>query len=258
MKYSAMIFDLDETLIVENESVKAAFEEACAPAAATHGLDAAALSEALRRRGRELWFASPCHPWCRMIGISSWEGLAGDFSGDGEDLSALRAWMDRSRFRATAWAEALGEFGVEDDRLAGQLAAGLPDVRSKHHALYPETLGVLGALRERCRLGMLTNGAPRVQRDKIEAVGIERHFDAVIVSGEVGIGKPSTKVFEIALRRLGAPASESAMIGDSLRRDIAGANAAGIRSIWINRGGRPRDQDIRDEAEIATLNELLP
>ena len=259
MKCDAMIFDLDETLIVENESVEAAFEEACAPAAARYGLDAPALSEALRRRGRELWAASPCHPWCRMIGISSWEGLSGNFSGDSEGLAALRAWMDRSRFRAAAWAEALGEFGVEDDALAQQLAADLPNVRSRYHALYPETLGVLEALRGRCRLGMLTNGAPRVQREKIEAVGIEEYFDAVIVSGEVGIGKPSVEVFDIALQRLGAAArpGESVMIGNGLRSDIAGANAAGIRSIWVNRSGARADDDIRPDAEIANLNELL-
>ena len=257
MKYRAMIFDLDETLTVEDESVDAAFEQASAPAAGRHGIDATALSEAVRRRGRELWFASPCHPWCRMIGISSWEGLSGDFSGDGDELAALRAWMDRSRYRPESWRLALADLGVEDGRLAERLAAGLPGVRNRYHALYPETLAVLEALRGRCRLGMLTNGAPRVQRDKIEAVGIEGYFDTVIVSGEVGVGKPGAKVFEIALRRLGAAASESAMIGDSLGRDIAGANAAGIRSIWINRRGRPRDQDIRPDAEIANLNELL-
>ena len=65
-----MIFDLDETLMPEYVAVEAAFKEACLPAAAKHGVDAQELSESFRRHGRELWHASPCHPWCRRIAFS--------------------------------------------------------------------------------------------------------------------------------------------------------------------------------------------
>ncbi len=53
MAIKAIIFDLDETLMLETASVRAAFEEACESAVRKHGLDAATLSEAVRQHGRD-------------------------------------------------------------------------------------------------------------------------------------------------------------------------------------------------------------
>ena len=253
MRFRAVIFDLDETLMPEHAAVEAAFREACLPAAEKHGVDAQELSEAFRRYGRELWYASPCHPWCQQIGISSWEGLSGDFGGDGEGLSALRGWIETSRFRAVAWRRGLAELGVGDDDLAEQLAEALPGVRRRHHSAYPQSTGVLDSLRGRCRLGLLTNGVPRIQRGKLAGAGLTEYFDEIVISGEVGFGKPDRRVFEHALERLGVSAGEAVMIGDSLRSDIGGANAAGIFSIWVNRSGKPREDDTVPDAEVADL-----
>ena len=257
MKYDAVIFDLDETLMPDNSAVQAAFEEACEPAVLKYGVDVADLVEAFCRRGRELWHKSPSHPWCQKIGISSWEGLAGDFSGDGEELAALREWIGKSRYRADAWRRALGEVGIEDEPLAAGLARRVVDIRRKYHSVYPETRGVLESLQGRCRLALLTNGVPRIQRAKMEATDLERYFDIVIVSGEVGIGKPDARVFDLVLARLGAEPSAAAMIGDSLRRDIAGANNAGICSIWMNRTGQQPIDGIKPDYEAANLTEVL-
>jgi len=46
------------------------------------------------------------------------------------------------------------------------------------------------------------------------------------------------------------------MIGDSVRRDIEGALAAGLGAVWINRSGRPREHDHPDVPELQTLAEL--
>ena len=257
MNYDAVIFDLDETLMPEYPAVEAAFAEACKPAVTRHSLDATALAEVFRRRGRELWRKSPSHEWCQRIGISSWEGLSGDFSGDGEELTALRQWMERSRFRTSAWRRALADFGIKDHPLADHLADRIVAVRRKHHSVYPETPGVLERLRGSHRLAMLTNGAPRVQRDKIEATGLERYFDLVVISGEVGIGKPDAGVFDLALSRLGVEAPAAVMIGDSLGRDIAGARNAGLGAIWVNRTGAPPSEPVQPDHEVANLTEVL-
>ena len=256
MKYDAVIFDLDETLMPENSSVKAAFEEACEPAVLKYGVDAADLAEAFRHHGRELWHTSPSHPWCLKIGISSWEGLSGDFGGGGEEMAALREWMENSQYRAGAWRRALGEVGIDDEPLAAELARRVVDVRRKYHSVYPDTRDVLESLQGRFRLALLTNGVSRIQRAKLEATDLERYFDSVTVSGEVGIGKPDAEVFDLVLARLGAEPSAAVMIGDSLRRDIAGARNAGVCSIWMNRTGTQPTDGVKPDYEVANLTEV--
>jgi len=253
----ALIFDLDETLILEHDAVKAAFEETCLAAALKHKLDVLHLAATVRHRGRELWHRSPAYAWCLAIGISSWEGLSGDLGGASPELAALRDWAEQSRFRATAWTQALAEFGVDDVGLAAELAARLVQVRRRYHIPYPETETVLTALRGGYRLALLTNGAPRLQREKITALGLAKYFDAIVISGEVGLGKPDPRVFELVLDQLGAAAEESAMVGDSLQHDIAGANATGLRSIWLNRTGRQPRSDVRPDMTVTALDELL-
>lgn len=256
MAVTAVIFDLDETLMPEHSAVKAAFEEACEPVVAQYGVAAAGLADAFLRHGRELWRTSPSHSWCLEIGISSWEGLSGDFGGDGEELSALREWIEKSQYRSNAWRRALGEFGIDDEPLAEGLVRRVVDIRRKHHSVYPETRGVLESLQGRFRLALLTNGAPRIQREKLRGAGLERYFDSVIVSGEVGIGKPDPRAFELMLAGLGVEASATVMIGDSLRNDIAGAQQAGIKAIWINRAGRDAPDKIQPDATIQSLGDI--
>jgi putative hydrolase of the HAD superfamily len=70
-------------------------------------------------------------------------------------------------------------------------------------------------------------------------LGIDRLVDFVLVSGEFGSEKPDRAIFEEALR-LGVPRRNGPiMVGDSLEHDIAGAQAAGITAVWINRSEYP-------------------
>jgi putative hydrolase of the HAD superfamily len=190
------------------------------------------------------------------MGISSWEGLSGDLGGDGEELAAVRQWMADSRFRPTAWRGALAELGHDDEPLASHLAEHLLEVRGQFHELFPETRHVLDSLRGRRRLGLLTNGAPRIQRGKIAALDLDRYFEATVISAEVGFGKPDGRVFALTLERLGVPAADAVMVGDSLDRDITGAASAGLRSVWVNRRGEALAGDARPDAVITNLAEL--
>ncbi len=53
-------------------------------------------------------------------------------------------------------------------------------------------------------MALITNGAACLQRDKLAASGLAHHFDAIVVSGDLGIGKPDASVFRHALALLGA------------------------------------------------------
>jgi putative hydrolase of the HAD superfamily len=115
-------------------------------------------------------------------------------------------------------------------------------------ALFDDAIKTLTAVRQSEsveRLGLITNGPSEVQRAKIELLGVERYIDFFIISEEFGAAKPDPAIFAEALRRGGIAATEAVFIGDSPDHDMIGARAAGIRAIWINRGGRewPLDDD---------------
>ncbi|MEW9528508.1 HAD family hydrolase [Microbispora sp. NPDC049125] len=67
--------------------------------------------------------------------------------------------------------------------------------------------------------------------------GLAEAVDAYALSGAEGIRKPEVGLFEIAAKRCGVTLVEGGwMIGDNRTADIAGGRAAGLRTIWIDRG----------------------
>ena len=235
MPITAVLFDLDETLVMEAASNDAALLATCERARRRFGIDPQSLRDAVRQRARELWHASPTIDYCRDIGISSWEGLWARFTGDDPGLKALREWAPA--YRRKAWSRALADHGVHDPTFGEELAAAFPAERRTRHVAFDDANAALENLRDGCRLALVSNGPPDIQHEKLEGAGLARYFDAVVVSGEVGIGKPDPRIFHLALDRLGAPPEDAAMVGDSLARDIVGARRAGIVTVWINRRG---------------------
>lgn len=249
-----LLFDLDETLVVEERVVEAAFLATAGVAARHHALDAARLARTARSRARELWRAAPTFPYCERVGISSWEGLWCRFDGDDPSIQALRDWGPA--YRRESWRVALADQGVDDDALAAELGEIFGSERRRRHGVFDDAREALTAVRRSHRLGLLTNGASCLQREKLAASGFADLFDAVVVSGDVGVGKPDRRVFDHALALLGADPASTTMVGDNLVKDIDGALAAGLRAVWLNRHGRPRPPERADIAEIATLADL--
>jgi 2-haloacid dehalogenase len=81
-------------------------------------------------------------------------------------------------------------------------------------------------------------------------------FTAVVTSEEVGAYKPDPAMFTQALAALSLDPDEVLHVGDSLRSDIRGAAAAGIRAVWVNPGGRARPADLPVAYEIRDLTGL--
>jgi HAD superfamily hydrolase (TIGR01450 family) len=83
--------------------------------------------------------------------------------------------------------------------------------------------------------------------------------EAVAVAGgarPVVVGKPHAPIFEMALERLGCPARDAAMVGDSLTTDIAGGRTAGMVTVWIDAAGERRESGQADVV-VGSLVELL-
>jgi len=115
----ALLFDLDDTLVVEEPAAAASFTATAHLASTRHRVNVEKLAVAARERARELWYATPTHPYCMRVGISSWEGLWCRFDGDEPDVRWLREWSPR--YRREAWGLALADQGVHDPVLAEEL-----------------------------------------------------------------------------------------------------------------------------------------
>jgi phosphoserine phosphatase len=248
----AVLIDLDDTLVPEEAAAVASF--AAAAASAGPGVDATELAAAARRRARELWRAAPMHPWGVRVGISSWEALWCRFEGDATVLRELRAWAPG--FRREAWRLALAEQGVDDTNLGEELGARFVAERRGRHEPFADAEPALRALRdEGATLVLVTNGASCLQREKLAGSGLGDLLDAVVVSGDLGVGKPDPAIFAHALRAAGVGPSDAVMVGDSAAKDVEGALAAGLDAVWLNREARPRPDGLAAR-EIATLAEL--
>ncbi len=126
----------------------------------------------------------------------------------------------------------------------------------RYFALPEDTEPTLRALHERHAVALVTNFEhPPYVWNLLERLNLARHFDAVVISGELRVDKPDPRIFCHALQAVDCAPAEALMVGDSLDADIAGAQAVGCRAVLIDMRGRHADYD---GERITTLSELLP
>lgn len=119
---------------------------------------------------------------------------------------------------------------------------------------FEQSEDVLDRLTGLYRLGSMTNGNADVHH-----IGIGHYFDYVITSAEVGKPKPHRAMYQAAIDRSGVPAEQLLHVGDDPVRDIQGASALGIRTVWVNPddsawpGGDEPDAMIRNISELPAL-----
>lgn len=97
----------------------------------------------------------------------------------------------------------------------------------------------------------------------IDKAQIRPFLDTIIISSDMGLRKPHTRLFEQALRAWYAKPSQAVMVGDLLAADVAGAKAAGLASIWINRPASARKNEpyigrFIPDREVKSLSEIPP
>lgn len=115
--------------------------------------------------------------------------------------------------------------------------------------------------RERYRVGLLTDGPDRTQRDKLRRLGWRDCFDAVVVTGAVGAPKPDAAAFASLCDALDVAPEEVAYVGDDPDRDVTGAAAAGLLAVQVTYDGGPAVHPDADASlsreELSTLPALL-
>jgi putative hydrolase of the HAD superfamily len=239
---------------LEEPSAVAAFMEVCRQAEQSCGVKADKLYSIVRETARSIWRQSPARQYCLEIGISSWEGLWAQFKGDDPNLIILRGWAPR--YRMETWNNTLMKCGVDNIHLASQLADTFFQNRRKYHVLDDDTINCLDELSKLFPLALLTNGVPDLQREKIDATGIAKYFTDIVISGEVGFGKPDRRIYHLVLSRLGISPESAWNVGDSLERDVFGAKAVGIKAVWLNRHGTSKDESVVPDFEVSSLGQL--
>lgn len=251
----AIIFDLDDTLLWDQKSVKKAFEATCLLAKEKYGVNPEKLEEAVRSEARLLYSSYETYNFTQMIGINPFEGLWGNFLDEGEDFCKMIEIVPK--YRIDAWTQGLRALGIDNNDLGAELAERFPIERRKHPFVYEDTFSVLDKLKGKFKLLLLTNGSPDLQNTKLAITPeIAPYFDSIVISGAFGRGKPDPSIFEYALKMLNVDKDEAIMVGDNLMTDILGASRVGMKSVWINRENKERNEVVPDY-EISQLDELF-
>ena len=253
MTLRAILIDLDDTLIVDEVVSREAFEAVARYALDKHGAEAERFARDAAEQAQVLWQSGPCHAFCRSLGISAFECLWGRFEGEGE-LAQLRRWA--LSFREQIFDYALRQQMIESAEGSRDLAEAFGRERRLLQRLMPDARETMTRLSSRYALGLLTNGAPDLQREKIVASGLESLFKEIVISGIYGIGKPRPEIFLHLTDRLGVAPGEAVMVGNSLERDISGARNAGITSIWLKVSGSEEPDAVEADFSITGLAEL--
>jgi putative hydrolase of the HAD superfamily len=256
MNFRAVIFDLDDTLIWDERLSRQALMETAAWGAARTGADAGRLAGEAKLAADALWREHAPVERCEQLGIVAFEGMWGHFHGEEDYVRHLREWTPR--FRAEIWRTALAVQGFADDALAAELGEFFARRRRELQDRLPGAEEILHRLRQAgVRIGLLTNGAASLQREKIETSGLGMHFDAAVVSGEIGTGKPAPEIFHHLLERLGVGADEALMVGNSLARDVVGGRRAGLKTCWLTLDGEDEPVgSVEPDFTIRSLGEL--
>ncbi len=223
MGYTTVLFDLDHTLLDSDESEAEAF---------AHTMRFAGVTD-----------YGPLLDTYRRINLAMWAQVEA-------------GTMSANEVRAKRFESFNQLVGIDADPVAmGDLFV---DGLGSFGELYPGAFEMLEAVGATAVLGLVTNGISDVQRARVARLGIERFFDAIVISSEVATAKPGSAIFDIAFERLGRPERSSAvMVGDSLTSDMAGGYRYGIATCWYNPRGDDLAVDFELDHVIAELGDVV-
>ncbi len=156
--------------------------------------------------------------------------------------------------------------GVSEELLVAAAVIAYHRVKVKNIKPFSDVVPFLVKTRETypdIKLGIITDGIPVKQFEKILRLRIEKYFDEIIISDEIGIRKPNPKLFSYALDKVKAKPEETLMVGDRVDKDIEPAKAIKIHTALIHRKTKYDIESetlskIKPEFEIQSLAELTP
>lgn len=143
--------------------------------------------------------------------------------------------IDKQTVRFGRFADTLNRFNIPDAERLGQQIGDEYVKRGPHKThLFEGTHETLAYLKGRYQLHIITNGFKEVQSVKMAGADLNKYFDIILCSEDVGVNKPNKKVFHRALELAAGKPENSVMIGDNLEADIIGAQKVGISTILFD------------------------
>ena len=125
-------------------------------------------------------------------------------------------------------------------------------------ATFPEVKDMLKKLKEKnYKLAILSNGTPTLLNELVKSNNLEGIFDKIFSIEQVGIYKPSSKVYDMPIKKYNIKYEEVAFLSANTW-DVSGGGNYGFRSVWVNRNNNIFDNlDYIPKNEISGLNQLL-
>jgi putative hydrolase of the HAD superfamily len=163
---------------------------------------------------------------------------------DLEEASILESLLEISKEKGSDSGKIIDDFvsaagGADSGEAVGPAVEAFVSFVPRELIPYRESREVLEWLkRRRMKLGLLTDGRPKTQRAKIDALSIAGYFDAIVLSDEYGRHrrKPDSMPYQRVLRDLRVGPEECVFVGDNPKRDFVGARKLGIRTVRVLTG----------------------
>jgi 2-haloacid dehalogenase len=178
--------------------------------------------------------------------------LYGDFEARAEQ-GEYRLYREVLQSVVRQFGERLGF--APTDQEARSLPESLPSWKP-----WPDTVTALRELRSRFRLAIVSNVDDDLFAATRPQLGVE--FDQIITAQQASAYKPSLKIFELALSRVGVPAHRVLHVGQSLYHDVVPAQSLGLATVWVNRPsaragvGAVKAVEGHPDLQISSLAEL--
>jgi HAD superfamily hydrolase (TIGR01509 family) len=228
-KLRLILFDLDNTLLHLHEYWEESMKEAFKRTAVTSTIEIDELYSIFKVQD-ELY----CKLYDEGV-ISLWE-------------------FRRDRFIKTL--EHFNRVATNEDAIQfHELFTSLTNYFIKPSAKLDHTLALLS---EKYLIGIVTNGTPDFQRNKIKQLGISRYFkdEHLFISEEVGYSKPAKEIYQMAMDTFHVAANEVVFVGDSLKNDVIAPMNHGMLAIWVNNHSEPLPADVKPFAIITAIEQL--
>lgn len=159
--------------------------------------------------------------------------------------------------RAECFAAIAEEHG-RDPELGRAIASTYATERNHRNVRpLPGSREAITSLSRDYRLGIVTNGPPDTQAKKLDEIGVADAFEVVIHAGYDAPAKPDPEPFYRALSALDTTPESAVHVGNSLPSDVAGAQAAGLKAVWLSDGTNLRaEPDHVPEYTLDSLSDL--
>lgn len=163
--------------------------------------------------------------------------------------------ITREQVKWRRYALLFEEFGIECDPLA--VNDHYMEELSKGHIFMEGAKELLDALFGNYRLYLASNGTAWVQERRLKSADLNRYFDGIFISQQMGYDKPDPRFFERAFATIpDFSKEETVMVGDSLTSDIKGGQGAGLYTLWFNPKGKVNHSEIQPDNTFTRLSDL--